>query len=265
MATRNWSDINQTIIDTKYDLSGNTITNKEVAELLKDWDVTDPDDIKGIADAGYYMAMRAALGNILSADQDWNADSMIQRFNMVESDSVKSKFMTLLQSVFSTLITEPVRTEVVRLHARGLTTSRVIDVLCGKDERIENISGFTWIARRNESRNRNVIKKFLMPRIAYLKKGAPNFPEKYQDVWCESRSEYVKDIEDLPMVTTREHIAALNILYEDMVTAFDGAVEAREKVAYSNAIVKIIGGLHVLSSQGGTALPHAHQPPAIPS
>ena len=108
------------------------------------------------------------------------------------------------------------RESIVEYHSHGLTTSDAITYL------IENNDTLFRLAQ-NDAIGMQKMRRFLIPRVSYLKPGHPLWPEsKYGDLWRHGRYYKKCVINDLPFTNANEqvgvlinHIARLNSAMEN--------------------------------------------------
>ena len=95
------------------------------------------------------------------------------------------------------------RESIVEYHSHGLTTSDAITYLIQNNRALFRLSQDDAIGIKK-------MRRFLIPRLSYLKPGHPLWPEnKYGDLWRHARS-YKKNVTtDLPFTTANEQVGVL--------------------------------------------------------
>lgn len=141
-------------------------------------------------------------------------------------------------------VTEALRKYVVRLHAQGHSTTNAIKHLISPACKFPNV--FRKI-QSSESMLENHMIRWLVPRLAYLKKGSPDFPKKYDEIWESARKEYLGEIRSYTLTDTVEQVKALSDLYTQLTDAFEQAETDAGKAKLATAAVKVMSGLYTLT------------------
>ena len=142
------------------------------------------------------------------------------------------------------LLTQSVRACAVRQHAFGNSTVNVIKYIVSPN--CDTPNAFYYLFKRLHYFEAPIL-EWLTPRLAYLKVGSSSFPQKYSDLWRESRAEYLESIKDIPLTETPEQVKALSELYARLDAAFESAETERGKSLLANSMVKVMSGLYTLT------------------
>ena len=153
---------------------------------------------------------------------------------------------------FKGFLTENLRIETVRQHARGMSTGNVVRYLLSPA--CEEISVFFHFIHYT-SWNESDVRSWLTPRLAYLKLGSSSFPRKYHELWHSERAAYLEEIKNVPLVNTAEQVRALSDLYERLSDAFDSAETDRGKAMLAKSMVQTMSGIFTLARDPSIKLP----------
>ncbi len=149
----------------------------------------------------------------------------------------------LLKPFYRKCLSSSLREVAVRGHARGLSTTAVINDLIFTDD---DLSPFAlW--KFGDVCGSDRLRKYLHPQLVYLKASNPRFPKKYQCVWDDERERFQQALTGIPMSTVVEQVQALSDHYEKLVEARDSTEDPKDLVSLSNAIVKTVAGLFALT------------------
>ena len=149
----------------------------------------------------------------------------------------------LLEPFYRPCLSSALREVAVRGHARGLSTTAVINDLIFMDE---DLSPFAlW--KFGDACGPDRLRRYLHPQLVYLKASNPRFPKKYQSVWDDERERFQQQLTGIPMSTVVEQVQALSDHYEKLVEARDAVKDPKDLVSLSNAIVKTVAGLFALT------------------
>ena len=149
----------------------------------------------------------------------------------------------LLRPFYPKCLTDSLREVAVRGHARGMSTTAVINDLIFADE---DLSPFgTW--KYGNVCGAKYIREYLQRQLVYLKASNPRFPKKYRAVWDDEREQFQQALTGIPMSTAVEQVQALSDHYEKLVEMRDAAEKPRDMVALSNAILKTVAGLYTMT------------------
>ncbi len=149
----------------------------------------------------------------------------------------------LLYPYLRKCLSSSLREVVVRGHARGLSTTAVINDLIFTDD---DLSPFA-IWKFGDVCGPDLLRRYLHPQLVYLKSSNPRFPKKYRGVWDEERELFQQALTGIPMSTVVEQVQALSDHYEKLVEARDSAKDPKDLVSLSNAIVRTVAGLFTLT------------------
>ena len=149
----------------------------------------------------------------------------------------------LLRPFYPKCLTDSLREVAVRGHARGMSTTDVINNLIFE---AEDLSPFA-VWRHDNVCGAQYIRTYLHPQLVYLKASNPRFPKKYRAVWAGERERFQEALTGIPMSTAVEQVQALSDHYAKLVVARDAAEDVKDLVALSNALVKTVAGLYTLT------------------
>ena len=149
----------------------------------------------------------------------------------------------LLRPFYPKCLTDSLREVAVRGHARGMSTTVVINDLIFEDE---DLSPFA-VWKHDNVCGAEYLRTYLHPQLVYLKASSPRFPKKYRAAWVDERERFQQALTGVPMSTAVEQVQALSDHYEKLVEARDAAEDVKDVVALSNAIVKTVAGLYTLT------------------
>ena len=168
----------------------------------------------------------------------------------------------------SICLTDTLRENVVRLHARGVSTTEIVEDILS-DEQWEQITPFYTFKFRNVCGYEN-IKKFMVSRLGYLKKSHQRFPKKkFGDIWTEERERFLQTLNDIPLATPAEQLHELTGHYQKLKGLFDESVESKDKERYHNCMMKTLAAIHLIGRDANAHMPHAitqeKNPKALPT
>lgn len=149
----------------------------------------------------------------------------------------------LLHPFYPKCLTDSLREVAVRGHARGISTTDVINDLIFEDEDLSPFA--SW--KNNNVCGAKYLRTYLHPQLVYLKASNPRFPKKYRAVWADERERFQEALTGIPMSTAVEQVQALSDHYAKLVAARDAAEDVKDLVALSNALVKTVAGLYTLT------------------
>ena len=149
----------------------------------------------------------------------------------------------LLRPFYPKFLTDSLREVAVRGHARGMSTTAVINDLIFEDEDLSPFSA--W--KHDNVCGAQYIRTYLHPQLVYLKASNPRFPKKYRAAWADERERFQQALTGIPMSTAVEQVQALSDHYAKLVAARDAAEDVKDLVALSNALVKTVAGLYALT------------------
>lgn len=217
------------------------------------------------------------LGEVIDAHKEWEREQKARQLGydlwqtaekrVKDKDSEARYYKTdqLADAVFwelrnggilSICLTDTLRENVVRLHARGMTTTEIVEHILG-DEQWEYITPFYLFKFNNVCGGKN-IKMFLVSRLGYLKKSHPRFPhKKYGDIWTEERKQFLETLNDIPLATPREQLRELTEHYQKLKDLFDESVESKDKERYHNCMMKTMAAIHLIGRDANAHMPQA--------
>ena len=149
----------------------------------------------------------------------------------------------LMRPFYPKCLTDSLREVAVRRHARGMSTTAVINDLIFADE---DLSPFA-VWKHDGVCGAQYLRTYLQPQLVYLKASNPRFPKKYRAVWDDEREQFQQALTGIPMSTVVEQVQALSDHYEKLVEARDAAEDPKDVVALSNALVKTVAGLYAMT------------------
>lgn len=149
----------------------------------------------------------------------------------------------LLHPFYPKFLTDSLREVAVRGHARGMSTTAVINDLIFADEDLSPFSA--W--KHDNVCGMKYLRTYLHPQLVYLKASNPRFPKKYRAAWADERERYQQALTGIPMSTVVEQVQALSDHYEKLKAARDAAEDPKDLVSLSNALVKTVAGLYAMT------------------
>ena len=149
----------------------------------------------------------------------------------------------LLRPFYPKFLTDSLREVAVRGHARGMSTTDVINALIFEDEDLSPFA--SW--KNDNVCGMKYLRTYLHPQLVYLKASNPRFPKKYRAAWADERERFQQALTGIPMSTAVEQVQALSDHYAKLVAARDAAEDVKDLVALSNALVKTVAGLYTLT------------------
>ena len=150
---------------------------------------------------------------------------------------------SLLYPFYPKCLTDSLREVAVRGHARGMSTTAVINDLIFEDK---DLSPFA-VWKHDNICGAKYLREYLHPQLVYLKASNPRFPKKYRAAWADERERFTQALTGIPMSTAVEQVQALSDHYAKLVEAYDAAEDVKDKVSLSNAIVKTVAGLYAVT------------------
>lgn len=156
----------------------------------------------------------------------------------------------------SICLTDTLRENVVRRHARGMSTTEIVKDILDNDQ-WEQITPF-FVFKFSNVCGYETIKNFLVSRLGYLKKSHPRFPhKKYGEVWTQERQQFIETLQDIPLATPAEQLHELTQQYQKLKVLFDDAGDAKDRERYHNCMMKTLAAIHLIGRD------NAHMPHAI--
>ena len=149
----------------------------------------------------------------------------------------------LLRPFYPKFLTDSLREVAVRGHARGISTTDVINEFIFADEDLSPFA--SW--KNDNVCGMKYLRTYLHPQLVYLKASNPRFPKKYRAAWADERERFQQALTGIPMSTAVEQVQALSDHYAKLVTARDAAEDVKDLAALSNALVKTVAGLYTLT------------------
>ena len=150
---------------------------------------------------------------------------------------------SLLYPFYPKCLTDSLREVAVRGHARGMSTTAVINDLIFADK---DLSPFA-VWQHDNVCGAQYLRTYLHPQLVYLKASNQRFPKKYQAAWDDERERFTQTLTGIPMSTAVEQVQALSDHYGKLVEAYDAVEDVKDKVSLSNAIVKTVAGLYAVT------------------
>ena len=178
-------------------------------------------------------------------------------YSTVDPDTIAAIQATTrqtLQILLPHLISDNHREFVVRCHARGLSTSDAV---------WELITQYSTISRlvQDDAIGLSEFKRFVVPRMAYLKPGAARWPEKkYGAIWREERERHKNQMSDAPLTSSAEQ-AALLAKHVDRINAMfdDSERTPADWQVLTNSLIKTVESLQKVT------VTEQHAPVELPS
>lgn len=170
--------------------------------------------------------------------------------------------------ILSICITDKLRENVVRLHARGISTTEIVKDILGNDY-WKNITPFYLFSFSDVCGYEN-IKKLLVSRLGYLKKSHKRFPvKKFGKVWKEERKQFIENLTEIPLATPIEQMHELTQHYQKLKILFDEAKDAKDKERYHNCMMRTLAAIHLIARDPSIqntppALTQEKKPKALP-
>lgn len=226
------------------------------------------------------------LESVIEAHPNWEQEQNAYRFGVdlwqtaekaVKSDEPSLRDDKLADAVFRYLnnngvlagcLTDMFREQVVRLYARGLSTTEIVKEILGNDV-WKDITPFYLFKYRDVCGYDN-IKRFLVDRLGYLKRSHARFPvKKYGAIWKEERASYLEGLDEIPMANPREQLHELSDHYQKLRVLFDEALDPKDKERYHKCMMRALAAIHLVSrdpsiAQSSTALIQEKRPRALP-
>ena len=170
--------------------------------------------------------------------------------------------------VLTLCLTYRFREQVVRLGARGLSTTEIVKDILGNDV-WESITPF-YLFKYNNVCGYDNIKKFLVNRLGYLKRSQARFPvKKYGEVWKEERASYLEGLAEIPLANPLEQVHALSDHYQKLRVLFDDTSDSKDKERYHKCMMRTLAAIHLMSRdpsvQSSKALIQEKRQQALPA
>ena len=195
--------------------------------------------------------LKSALDEFFSIC-DHTEESVIGRKTYPHRVQFRGSMLKKSTEFFKLFLTEDIRMETVRQHARGMSTGNLVRYLLSPAcEQISLFHSFVKYAPWGESE----VRSWLVPRLAYLKMGSSSFPRKFHELWHSERAAYLEEIKDVPLINTAEQVKALADLYERLSDAFDSAETDKGKAMLAKSMVQTMSGIFTLARDPGIKLP----------
>lgn len=183
---------------------------------------------------------------------DHTEEGVIGRKTYPYRSQFRGSMLNKSTEFFKMFLTENLRMESVRQHARGMSTGNVVRYLLSPVcEGISLFHHFLHYAPWGASE----VRSWLTPRLAYLKMGSSSFPRKFYELWHSERAAYLEEVKDVPLANTTEQVKALSDLYERLSDALESAETDRGKAMLANSMVKTMAGLFTLTRDPSFKLP----------
>ena len=123
-----------------------------------------------------------------------NTDNASERKRVIRNE---------LANYLSNFITDVHREFIVRIHARGQSTSAAVWALMVEDPTMNRLA-------QEDAMGSKLLKEALILRLAYLKPGTARWPEKkYGAVWHEAREVHKQEMQNIPLTSNVEQVALL--------------------------------------------------------
>lgn len=227
--------------------------------------------------------------DVIEAHKEWEGEQKARSFGYdlwktaektVKEENEEARYYKkdkLAYAVFSELrrvgalsicLTDTLRENVVRRHARGMSTTEIVKYILDNDQ-WEQITPFFVFKFSNVCGFEN-IKKFLVSRLGYLKKSHPRFPQKkYGEVWTQERQQFIETLQDIPLATPAEQLHELTEQYQKLKVLFDESVDSKDTERYHNCMMKTLAAIHLIGRDTNAHMPQAitqeKTPKALPT
>ena len=184
-------------------------------------------------------------------------------------EKLKDKIFAKLNGAgsLSKCLTEDFRRLVIRYHARGVSTTKTIELILS-DESIREVTPFGFLTADGICGYEN-IKSFLVSRLSYLKPSHPRWPEKkFGDFWRSERASYVDQIKDIPLTQPLEQLEKLSEHYTNLEELFKNAKRTTDQERFHKCMMRTLAAIHQISRDPSIksqqhALTQEHQTPAL--
>lgn len=170
--------------------------------------------------------------------------------------------------VLTLCLTDSLRERVVRLGARGFSTTEIVKEILRNDV-WESITPFYLFKYSNVCGYDN-IKQFLVNRLGYLKRSHARFPvKKFGEVWQEERASYLSSLVDIPLASPQEQLQKLTDHYQKLEVLFDEVVDPKDKERYHKCMMRTMAAITVVGRESSSVpssvvLRGGNSPKALP-
>lgn len=148
--------------------------------------------------------------------------------------------------VMTHCLTDTVRQQVIRYHARGYSTTEGVYAFLS-DEQMKTVSPF-WLFKYADVCGAKNVCDFLVSRTSYLKPTHPRWPQKkFGGFWQTERAAYVETLKDIVLTHPTEQVKELTEHYADLKRLYQDAKSYVDKVRIHECMMRTMAALHVLT------------------
>lgn len=163
-----------------------------------------------------------------------------------EKFAVKAFDMLKEKKVLTHCLTDRLRQQVIRYHARGYSTTEGVYALLFEDQ-MKDVTPFWSFKFENVCGAQN-ISDFLVSRMSYLKPTHPRWPhKKFGGYWQTERAAYVETLKDIVLTHPTEQVKELTEHYTDLKGLYQRSKSIVDKVRLHECMMRTLAALHVLT------------------
>lgn len=223
-------------IDIHIGIINSHLSSKKLHETIKQMmeNKGPNDDVSNVVGIVKEYAFNNVVANTdIETVEEFDAD-MKKEYQQIISEELLKRIYLFLPHKF--------RESIVEYHSHGLTTSDAITYLIQNNLALFRLS-------QNDAIGIKKMRRYLIPRLSYLKPGHPLWPEdKYGDLWRHARY-YKKCVTtDLPFTTANEQVGVLINHVARIQSAMENSeFSVKELHVLTNALTKTLQTIQKLT------------------